>query len=193
MGVLLEEADGEAAEEREVGGSVAVSELVVVFAELNVQDPVQAVLHGPVAARGTAQGLGMERMVADEGPLLPVFLEVLVADVLPVTDDDNHRVQLRPLRLQCEVFRELQDVRRARFDATVGGLVLDETFVLPSGEVAGEGCAKDLLQGLVQRRLVTLHREHVMGFFLDDLCGNVLLAAGRVVGDRAARSTAGSR
>ena len=69
-------------------------------------------------------------MVADEGPLLPVFLEVLVADVLPVTDDDDHRVQLRPLRLQCEVFRELQDVRRARFDATVGGLVLDETFVL---------------------------------------------------------------
>ncbi len=97
MGVLLEEADGEAAAEREIGGSVAVSELVVVFAELNVQDPVQAVLDGPVAARGTAQGLGMERMVADEGPLLPVFLEVLVTDVLPVTDDADHRVQLRTL------------------------------------------------------------------------------------------------
>ena len=54
----MEEADGEAAEEREVGGSVAVSELAVVFAELNVQDPLQAVLDGPVATRGTAQGPG---------------------------------------------------------------------------------------------------------------------------------------
>ena len=61
----MEEADGEAAEEREVGGSVAVAELVVVFAELNVQNPMQFLFDGPVAAWSAAQGLGTELMVAD--------------------------------------------------------------------------------------------------------------------------------
>ena len=69
---------------------VAGSQAVEIFVEHHVKHPVQAVLDGSVAARGTAQGLGMERMVADEGPLLPVFLEVRF---------------IRLMRAECDVER----------------------------------------------------------------------------------------
>lgn len=116
---MTEETDGEAAKEREVGGTVAVVERGGVFAELNIQDPVQAVFDGPVTAWGTAQCLGIEPMITTEGALFPVFGRVRVANGLLIADDDHHRIQVRPLRLPCEVFWTLQDVCRALFDATV--------------------------------------------------------------------------
>ncbi len=53
-----DEVEGEVADARHVLGAVTGSEAGLVFVEEDVEDPVQAVLDGPVAAGGLGEVLG---------------------------------------------------------------------------------------------------------------------------------------
>ena len=126
-------------------------------------------------------------MTADVQPLVSVVLRFGVgrARLPPVADDDDHRVQPGPLGLVRKLFRQFDHMRRAGLDATVAGLGLFRAVVFHPGKVRLDPPLEQLLQVGLQRRLVPLRGEHIIGLVLDDLCGDVLLAPGRVDGDRA--------
>lgn len=63
-GLLLQQADGQAADGGEVRGAVAVLLAALVFAEDQIEHPVLAIFDRPVAANGLRQKRGLRRVPA---------------------------------------------------------------------------------------------------------------------------------
>jgi len=68
-GVLFEEVQGEAAESGEVFGGIAGAGAALILAEDHVHEPMHLVLHAPVAADGSREGLDLRNNVQIVAPL----------------------------------------------------------------------------------------------------------------------------
>ncbi len=176
----LEQVQGDAGQAGEVLGGVALADAAVVFAEVDVQAPVQVVLHAPVAADVLQQPRGVVgRQAAD---VVAVLAGGLAVD-RPLGLDADEAAQVLPLALLGEPV----DLR-GRPDSPL----LDPAVALVDGRgravgdavaVVGQALVEELHRLLVQRALVALELQEVVAALVDDLLGDLLLAAGRVDGD----------
>ena len=151
-------------ERGEVGGRVILADTAFVVAEDHIQHPMQAVLHGPVAANDGADQVCRQRQGGDvkAGLLLdfvPNFTRAL---------DHDDALQPRPVVALLQPGDIVDHGIGSGFDAAV--IAIDGLMAAHLGVLKAFGL---LLGGeqfgiLAQRALIAFERQNVIGFFVHD-------------------------
>jgi len=166
-------------------GTMSFAGAALVFAEGEVQDPMQRVFDTPVRAYRMSQLLRVGFQAADEVASEGLFSPTDDAPAL----DHAHALQVPPQFPVAERFRNRSRIGRPMLFAPVRFLVrfvaaalgVGKNFRLLLREVCGDI--------FVQRVLVLLEGENVVRLLLADLADDRPLTAGRVDGhDRAAQA-----
>ncbi len=189
----FEHIEGESAEGGEVFRRITSAGSALVLPEANIQHPVQFVFHAPVAAHGPGECFHAQRQTRQ---IVSAFHGGLAFD-LP--DGLNHANGLEslPFSLFGKPVQSVALIITADFKASV--VFLHRFQKGQTGRLRrqfGSGQARRLLlpKGLVQkgfhllmhRFLIALESQHIIGIRLDDLPGDLLLAAHRIQGHDAA-------
>ena len=175
---VLQHCQCRAAEDAEVGVGMSFADATQVFLEGYVELPVQPVLDPPMAANRACKATRGEVLAEDVVADVSAFLAIALGDA----DDHPDGLQARPTRRIGQVGWEPTEIIRACLLPTVPlplGLI---GTVGRSGEVVLQAVDEVVLDGLVQRRLVFLHMEDVIALAVEDLLGDLRLAAHRVDG-----------
>ena len=174
--VVFEKAQGGAAHQAEVGGSVAFAEAGLVFLKRHVQLPMQLVLDAPVTANSFGEAAGGELFAED---VVPYF-----DGLLPVTSDliEGHadRGELRPASAIGQVGGSLTDAVDASLVSAVSTFVSLVATDFDSAEAVGDRAQEERFDAVVQRGLIALHGQDVVGLLGDDVVSDLGLTAHRV-------------
>src|SRR5215470_9688226 len=171
--VLAEQRSRHAAEHRQVLGGGPVLEPAVVLAEDDVEHPVQPVLYPPVQPGSAAQLLGAASAAAD----VVGHLASLHAADPPEPRHPDDGPQVRPVVPPADPAQVVQHAAGPLLLATVPARLAQVQVVLEPLEVGGEGGLEGGDDVRLQRRLVALDLQQVVGPALADGLGNVRLAA----------------
>ena len=167
------------AEGGEIGGGVLGADAAFVIAEGHVHDPVEAVLDRPVGADDRAEQFGEqdERGDVEAGLVLDLVVGRSCAWGSANAVDHDDCLEAGPVVALLQPADVVEDGGGPGLDAAVvgiDGLALADCAV---GEVAGLLLGDEELHVVVQRTLVALQGEHVVGLLVDDRLGDVALAA----------------
>jgi hypothetical protein len=174
--VLLDEAQGEAAEPGEVLGERAVADAAVVFAVGHVERPVKRVLDPPVAANGLGEKLAVAAQAAHVVASVDRFDAVLFTDA----NDRADRLETFPVGATVEPVRGGCLEVRARFEPPMSLLDFDMPTDGACCDVVPQTRSEHQTDVVEEFAVIPLEREDVVALPLDDLGGDRLLATGRV-------------
>jgi hypothetical protein len=167
-----------------VGGAIARSDAAFVFAQDDVEDPMQAVLDAPMLACGTGEPGGVRSDRADvEAGLAGSRLAGLLAHGL----DHGDAGQIRPLRMALAQPGDVAgDPVAAKLDAAmigIGRLMGGPASRGAIFEAGGALLAEEIGDVAMKSRLVVLERQQVIGAPVANSGGDLLLAADGIDGD----------
>lgn len=173
--VQPQEIERDVAHQRQVVGDMAGAAACVVIAELDIEAPVQAVLHLPVTSYGMGDLVGLRRQTAD---VVPALHGGPVADGARALDH-GEASDIAPLLGFVEPIPNLESLAAADLIAPMtarAGLARAHRDQWLLETDMGQ---KD---GFEQLRMIVLHAQHVVSLPLTDLVGNRRLRAHRVDG-----------
>jgi hypothetical protein len=156
-----------------VGVGVVFPHPAPVLAETHVQLPVQRVLNAPVAPHRSPEAPGAHRLAHD----VVADLIARLAAAHRVADRHTNPLEPRPAARIGQVIGDVTHIVRPMLDAAVALLFRLVTAHLHSCEVVLHLVEKEIDDALVKGRLVAFDGQHVVGLLLDDLLGDLGLAA----------------
>ena len=157
----------------EVGGGVAGSDAAFVVAKDHVHDPVETVFDRPMSADHGTDRVSQQHQGGDVEARLACDLAVDFA----LAFDDDDAVQARPFGLSLQPSGIMNDGVFSRFNTAVIAIhrfMRADRRIL---EFRSFLLVREDFDILAQGSLITLEREDVTGFLLDDLLCDVALAA----------------
>ena len=162
---------------------VVLADAAGVFVEDDIQAPVQAVLDSPMAPHRMGKALGVAGAGSDEDTPLhgPAILGPAFAF------DQANAAPGAPSRGVGQGVRLFGDPIPAHLQTSVVLVGLLGVVVHDMGELTRGRGGEELLDLLVQRRLIALEAKDVIAALRDDLRGDLGLAAHRIDGHDAAR------
>ncbi len=169
--LVLQQAQRGPPQDAEVGVGVSFANAALVLLERHVELPVPPVLNAPMTAHRLCEPLRGDRFAED---VVPDFHAVL-AVALRVADRHADGLQSRPAFPVGQVCGDRADPIVPRLFATVAVRVVPPDF--GPHEIVLQVIVEEGHDPLVQRRLVPLHRQAVVGLLTHDLPGDLGLAA----------------
>ena len=174
--VVFEQAQSGSAEQAEVGGGVTFAEAGLIFLERHVELPMQLVLDAPVTANGLGEAAGGQLFTEDVVPHFDGLLPVASGLVERHAD----RGELGPARAIGQVQGRFTDAGHASLLAAVSPFVSLVTTALDPSEAIRDRAQEEGFDPLVQRGLIALHGQDVVGLRGHDVASDVGLTTHRV-------------
>lgn len=168
-------------EQGEVLECVILADHAVILTETDIEHPVKPVFNAPVRTNGVRQLRCTERSGTDVVALFQ-FGDLFAND--PLRDDAANRLAAGPQR-RVDFRAAGGHPAQRHHDSTVVSIDVLEPVA------AGLGIADEIAHPLVQRGLIARHREQIVRPLVDDLGGNVMLAAHGVDADQQALDVQG--
>src|ERR1700719_1167365 len=150
--MTLEQADGEAAEPREIIRQGAFARAAVIFSEGHIQHPVHG-FNAPVAANGFRESFAADIASADVVAHLTGFATVRMYYPTHRVAD---RFDIRPIAGGSKPVRRLGEVVSPFVDATVACLAGLAHTILKVCEITRDVFMKECFNGVLQFRLIIL-------------------------------------
>ena len=170
--VSLQEIEGQMTQDGEVLGGVTDADPALIFAEADIQRPMQRVFDGPVATYGAGEG----GRVGPETTEIKTPLGGDLALVLAKAFDHPDRTQVSPLVARREPGDFFGNPIAARLVPSVPEFAGFQKVVAHPGKAVDLGIFEETLHLPMQAALVAFERQDIVGLSGTDRLGNLLLA-----------------
>lgn len=185
--LVLEQVECDVAQGGQIGWSSADANATAILSERNVQAPMQCVLNAPMAALSGQNGFGNGSEAGDV--IGSVDLCFAGGEDVPFGADAGNGLQTSPVGEGAKAFWPHVRVERPAFTAFDAAMALLDRLVIVVGDAGKLGAAslgKEEGGVLIEPALIGLERQDIIGFFTDNLAGNLGLTAHGIDGDDAA-------